>query len=607
MKRASIALVILALASTASAEDTQPYIVQPDDSCLGIAVRVLGSRDAVRDIHRLNPQLGALPHHLVPGSVLVLPASPPAGPDARVTSTHGDVKVRPPSTTTWNAAARGMDLFRAYRVGASTAASAELTFGDDAMLAMRERTTVVIYGPEKRLAKILTATAELERGTLESRLGELDGKPVVVRTPAAEADLRAGDVVVTAGAAGPSLVSNHRGGAIQVRGRTKARESVRVAAGMGTRVVPGKPPEPPRPLPPAPAWTTTSGPRIAGATNTVTLAWTPVERAATYRIAVREPTGGSDLAAFVVSGSAATAELPLAPGAYRVTVAALDVDELESVPSPALDIEVVAPQFIAPGARLPDAGAGTPMRIAAGTAIIAPEGFACVRAGGGEPVHRLVLEQPGHAAVRCESARGATNTLELDVVALARAPLVAAQGSTPPRADVTASIQPGPAHPARNTPWRRTLGVFGGLHAVGLRKPSSLTAPDDYMHAIDDGPTTGLRADIVHGAFGFSPELAVSWLDRRGAPGHIRVTSVRAHGLLVDETTWATLQLVAGVGLDLADDTTSAMFSWGGSVAIPVASSLSLRADLRHLLSRGLGGGVAQGMLATLGLSIDVP
>lgn len=412
------ALAIAAATRSARAEDTQPYRVQEGDSCLGIALRMLGERTAVRDIHRLNPQLGAMPHELVAGSVLTLPARAASGPDARLTSARGDVKIRKPSTAAWDAARRGMDLFRAYRVGAASEAAAELTFGDDGVLEMRERTIVVIYGPQKQKAALILATAELERGTLEGRLGELDGKHVVVRTPAAIADLRAADAVLRAGDGGPSVLSNHRGGAIEVRGRSRQRGAVKVAAGMGTRVVPGKAPETPRPLPATPAWSTPSGPQLVGVTGSVAVAWTPVDRAVQYRVAIRDPRGETLRALFVTAPSA-TAALPLEPGTYKVTVAALDVDQFESRPSETLDLAVVKPVFVAPNGLFPGAGAAAPRTIALGTTIIAPDHYAC--SIGAQPTHRTLLVLPGHVELYCTSADGKrTQTLQLDVVPLAK-------------------------------------------------------------------------------------------------------------------------------------------------------------------------------------------
>ena len=116
MKRALV-VAVLAIAAPARADDTVEYVVQEGDTCLGIAIRVIGDRAAYEDIHRLNPNLGPTPHELVAGTVLILPKT--GGPDARLTRARGDVKVRKPDVEIWDAAQRGMDLFRAWRVGSA--------------------------------------------------------------------------------------------------------------------------------------------------------------------------------------------------------------------------------------------------------------------------------------------------------------------------------------------------------------------------------------------------------------------------------------------------------------------------------------------------------
>lgn len=416
----ALVLATVGLAATTApvhAEETQPYVVQPGDSCLSIAIRVVGARTAVRDLHRLNPDLGALPHRLVPGTLLQLPRPADEGPDAQLTRATGNVTVRKPSTVEWDRALRGMDLFRAYRVGAASQASAQLTFGDDGQLEMRERTIVVIYGPEKQKASVIRATAELQRGTLEARLGELDGKRIVVRTPAADTDVRTAQLVIGTGDGGPSLISNHRGAAVSVRGRTTRRSAVKVAAGMGTRVMRGKPPEPPRPLPATPAWSTSAGPQLVGPTGSISVAWAAVDRASRYRVAIRDAAGDL-IRALHVAAPASTVLLPLDPGAYELTVAALDADGLESAPSPSLEIAVVKPVFVAPSGRTPGAGAAAPRVVALGTTVVAPATVACTV--GAQPAERTVLARVGTAELVCVAADGRRSPpLAIEVIALA--------------------------------------------------------------------------------------------------------------------------------------------------------------------------------------------
>lgn len=414
---ARVALVVAALCSVARADEvTQVYVVQPGDSCLGIALRMLGDRAGVATIHKLNPELGALPHHLAVGSTLRLPAQTAQGPDARLTRAAGEVKIRRPSEVSWDAAQRGMDLFRAYRIGAATRASAELTFADRGQLDMRERTIVVIYGPEKRLAKQIVATADLERGTLSSRLGELDGRVVVVKTTLAEASLAGGQAVLSSGDGGPSIVSNHGGKDVKIASKARRTKPVAVRAGMGTRVV-GSRVEPPRPLPATPVFEQASGPMIVETTGSAHFTWQPVARAARYHVTLGD---GDARVGFDVDAPTSSVDLPLGPGRYQIVIAALDADGLESAPSPPLDVEIVAPTFVSPHGLRPGPGATTPRVVAIGTTLLAPDGMTCAEEGKAHAAS-IVFSEPGTTLVRCSNATGAqTNAIALSVIHLAR-------------------------------------------------------------------------------------------------------------------------------------------------------------------------------------------
>jgi hypothetical protein len=82
-------------------------------------------------------------------------------------------------------------------------------------------------------------------------------------------------------AAGTSLIANHQGQPVAVRAVTKQKQprgtAVKVASGMGSRVEVGKLPEPPRPLPPPPAF---AAPQLTvatfAATSSVRVAWDPL-------------------------------------------------------------------------------------------------------------------------------------------------------------------------------------------------------------------------------------------------------------------------------------------------------------------------------------------
>ena len=101
----------------ASAETTTDYTVKDGDTCLGIAIGVLGDRAQLATIHRLNPQLGKTPHVLRAGQILKLP-DVKQKPDATLARTYNTVELRRAGVDAWSPAAVGAELFRAWRVGA---------------------------------------------------------------------------------------------------------------------------------------------------------------------------------------------------------------------------------------------------------------------------------------------------------------------------------------------------------------------------------------------------------------------------------------------------------------------------------------------------------
>jgi hypothetical protein len=114
------AATVVAVAGARADQPPDDYVVQGDETCMEIASKVLGDRRLLPELHRLNPQLGPLPHALRPGQIIKVPHVE-QGPDARLTRKIGDVRFRRPSEGAWDAARRGMDLFRAWRVGSEAA------------------------------------------------------------------------------------------------------------------------------------------------------------------------------------------------------------------------------------------------------------------------------------------------------------------------------------------------------------------------------------------------------------------------------------------------------------------------------------------------------
>lgn len=669
--RALVVLVLLAGRAAAQAPGVETtYVVQPGDTCLGIAVKILGDRGALDAYHKVNPQLGPLPHDLVPGQIVNLPPRAVAGPDAKLSRATGDVKVRSPSATVWAPATRGMELFRAWRVGAAEKASAELTFRDDSYLGMRERTIVVIYGPEKKLARVITATATLEEGALEARLGDLDGKPVVVRTPTSETDLRAGDVLVTTAPSG-SIIANHRGAPVAVRGKVPGK-AVKVSAGMGSRVRPGKPPEPPRPLPATPSWSNVRPTWIVlgGTTATAGLVWKAIDGATTYRLAVRDASGDPTQ---VVVATKPEADVVLAPGTYTATVAAIDADGFESTPSAPLPIAIVSAQLIPVGGTR----SVTSTTVAKGATLVAPAGKTC-ELDGGAPAGRLALDRVGTFLVTC----GPSVPLNLDVTAIAlsrgaadRGDLILGAGE---RASFTLSaaspgvvgedlslvaspelhatierpspttfvvtidaaaatardgrlslragaveiaartvrIEAGPAlrpvvRAPAPAPWR--IGAYGGYQLLDLGRASDLGDPVQPGAAFDRGGLFGLRAGWLRHRLGVEVELGLSRAGHRQNAETSTILTARAHAMLGYREGFGRLALVAGGGTQTVVHAnggsvadTDPVFDWGAMFGVAPRGILC-RLDLRHVLFAASGGGIAHGLELTAGVSIELP
>lgn len=662
-----VALALVLAAGSARADAPVPvettYVVEPGDTCLGIAVRVLGDRDQLDALHRVNPQLGPLPHDLVAGTILNLPPRTTT-PDAQVTRARGDVKLRKASSSAWDVAVRGAFMFRAWRAWAGEQSTAELAFRDDSRLGMRERTIVVVYGPEKKLAKVITATAELAQGTLESRLGDLDGRPVVVRTPSAETDLRAGDVLVSAAVAGASIVANHRGTPVAVRGRGMKGKGVSVAMGMGSRVFPGKPPEPPRPLPATPTWTTTANAWVSlkGAPARAELAWTAVPKATTYRVAVRDAQGDEVLARFSATPSLAV-ELPLSPDPYRITVSAIDADGFEGAPS------VPLPASLAEATVVPAGGtaalAEAPARITAGGTVVAPAGMTC-RTGAGAASDRVRLATAGPTTISCVTAAGVVVApFMVDVVGASidirgtRGDLLLSRGEQRTVAvdvatdgvigqEISLEVTPGiPATITRlgptrfeialsaseTAPARGTISIVAGGAVLASRTLVITTAPvpvakpgGDRWHlgalagfvafgrgtdlGDPDGPETeltggllgGLRGGWSRGHVGFEAEVAFANA-ARASGGHETVLAGRVFAQLLRSGGATTVGVEVGGGFQRAASDTDPVGSIGVLAGYRVGR-VRYRLDVRYDACSG-SDGVAQGFDATVGAAIE--
>lgn len=461
--------------------DTIDYEVQPGDTCVRIAQRVLGDRRRTDALHACNPELGPPPHRLTPGMHLRIPrdpSAPSAGPDARVTQVERRVDARPPEREAWDRAARGLELHRGWRVATHERSSAELTFRDTTVVELRADTLVVVFGGTGGALRRGGTTAQLDRGTLRSRLGELSGRQTMtVESPGAQAELRGGTALVTVEEDGTARLANHEGGPATLRSNDVRGAAVRVPQGMGSQVRRGERPTRPRPLPAAPAWT--GGERVrflaTAEGGTVLASWQPVEGAAWYRVEIaRRADGREPVFATEVDASATRLEAHrVPPGAYFVRVSTIDREHFEGRPGEAREVRLEEAR-LEPAPEASDLIEDAPITVAAGTRMILPEGVTCAVAGEA-PAGEVVLAPD--VELTCVAADGTTvGPLDVEVRAAPEAP---------PPATVPAIVEAPPAAVAVTTPVPAVVPV--------ALEPEPVAAPE----ILRDPPLPELTARIA--------------------------------------------------------------------------------------------------------------
>lgn len=419
------------------------YVVVAGDTCARISRRFYGSPRRYDIIHAYNPDMGPPPHRLVAGTVLHLPRTAVDATriaDARVTARERAVTAHPGDVETWRDAPVGLELFRGWHVSTEERSSAELTFADTSVLALREDTLVIIFGDSSRRVRRGGTEARVERGSLRTALGELRGEgggggggnSLHVVTPSSQADMRGGSAVVSVDDAGTSRVSAHEGSVALSdaagRGRTTVPE------GMGSSVATGARPTRPRPLPAAP--TMDAGALrflgIPGRGGDVRGSWQPVTGARTYRIEIARQASGRDLVSAVeVPASVTQFEIHGLPaGRYFVRLATIDSEFFESRPSAPIEIAIEDGVFLGPGGApitlppLDPSEEPGPAELRPGTRMSLPDGVSCTGGGGGElallhGVSATCTDASG-AAVALPSYFVPALTVALDETALVR-------------------------------------------------------------------------------------------------------------------------------------------------------------------------------------------
>lgn len=479
----ALALAALLPARAHAQHDTASVtvVVGEGDTCEAIAERLYGEGPAgLAALHEANPELGPLPHHLVPGTILRGPAP------ASIVSTERVVERRAPSAASFEPAHAGDALARGTQVRTAEASSVDLAFQDGAHVVVRERTLVIVYGGRRRLVERTITHAELERGALRSRLGELASGRVEVATAGAVASL-SGEGVVSVEDDGTSRLVNHgtREAAITAEG-----ERVVVPPDSGVVVRRGEHPSRPRRLLPAPRWLADRRGVVVGfvgAGASLRGGFVPVAHAAGYRVEIARDARGADLVqalALDASATAFEAQGIVDPVVY-VSVASLDAEGLEGRRSPWRAFSVRLARLVSPGgvdAEIPAEGAP---RVLPGTWVVAPPGLEC-RIGEDAPASIVTLEQPGDPGLSCADVAGLGEPAPL-AVEVARPSVTLTGTLVRDRSALVSLVLAGePLPPAHVLVLRGPEGfVLGRLHARGDVLEAEVATPADAASAAE--------------------------------------------------------------------------------------------------------------------------
>lgn len=309
-------------------------------------------------------------------------------PLAKISEKRNQVAARAPLETRWLDAAVGDGLRRSWRVRTEADSAAGLTFRDASRLAMREQTLVIIYGATEAATRATVKRAALESGALAAWLDDESGHAatLAVQTKSGDAKFTGGRAVarttVSAQEKRPAVAfSNQSGQDARVVGKDKSGAplpgGVDVKRGYGSRVIAGKVPDPPVPLPAAPNISLDAPVAIAiGKRGGVSRGkWTPSAKSAVplERLLVEvKPLDRPEEAPLRVNVDAQTKAFRLEnlpPGKYAIRASAIDRLGLEGPFSKPTPLEVRTLSTANDGAAA-DA-------FMAGEALVVPEGWTC--------------------------------------------------------------------------------------------------------------------------------------------------------------------------------------------------------------------------------------
>ncbi|EGV51777.1 FecR family protein [endosymbiont of Riftia pachyptila] len=324
----------------AQAADDEPewlYTMRPGDNLWSLAQRYLGDGGASVKLQRYN-QIDAATK-IPPGTRIHIPLSwmqqQPAV--ARVVQLRGDVVLqhsgRQPEPLTL-----GGRLWMGDSLELGEAASVTIELADGSRLLLGPGSHITMdrlsaYGD----TGMVDSRFRLQRGRVESRVRPLKGpgSRYEISTPAAVTLVRGTDFRVGVESGSGISQSEVVKGEVAVNA---AGESVKLKAGFGTRIEPGKPPLAPRPLLPPPDLSALPERLDAVA---ITLDWPDQKGAVGYRLQLLASGDDALLAAHQLEQSRID-ELVLSPGRYQVRIRGIDGLGLEGLSSRHL-LEVVKP------------------------------------------------------------------------------------------------------------------------------------------------------------------------------------------------------------------------------------------------------------------------
>jgi len=335
------ALLSSALASPAWGAPTPGYservlqwTVQEGETCADVAAALYGSANQAPLLERYNEVSCGYGQKLEPGRVLVVPEKPTELPPASLYSTFPTVKARAPGAE-WADAASGMPLYRLYSVNTLARARADVRFIDRTRIVLSEHTLVVIYETASASnVQKKPPSVELQEGEVQAGLAGLAGRTVgVAVTGGGRVDAKSRDAVLRR--TGERTTVSVFDGSAQVE---SAGQKVAVPRNYGSSFVKAKPPTPPRPLPPAPSWTSGGSlgiVLIAPGAGRLNAAWEQVPTAVKYRLEVARDADFKDLLVREETPPDVRAfraeNMP--PGSYFLRVRAVDAEDFLGIAS----------------------------------------------------------------------------------------------------------------------------------------------------------------------------------------------------------------------------------------------------------------------------------